>query len=90
MELSMAQRQAVTNQMAARHSGGTCLKGSAIVDRLVGLTGWHRYWAHAQLRQAGTVPATAGRKTGTPISSFRVVSGLEQCRRVARGASGKR
>lgn len=61
-----------------------------MLDHLVELTGWNRDWARAQLRRAGTVRVVASRKARTPTYSARVVSGLEQCWRVARCPAGKR
>src|SRR4051812_11772645 len=90
MELSMAQRRAVTDRLATKYRQGNRSEKSAILDQLVELTGWHRDWARAQLRQAGTVRVAAGRKARRPTYSPRGGSGLEQWWGVARCPAGKR
>ena len=84
----MAQRPSVTNRLAAKYKQASRSEKSEILDQLVELTGWHRDWARTQLRQAGSVRVAAPRKARTPTYSPRVVSGLEQCWRVASSAPG--
>jgi hypothetical protein len=90
MELSMGERKAVTNKMAAAYRRGTKAEKSAVLDQLVELTGWHRDHARAQLRGAGEIRVVRVRRPRTPVYSARVVSALELCWRVGRQPAGKR
>jgi hypothetical protein len=90
MELSVGERRAVTNKMAAAYRRGTKADKKAILDQLVQLTGWHRDHARARLRSAGEIRVMRARSPRTPVYSPRVISALELCWRVARAPAGKR
>jgi len=90
MELSVGERRAVTNKMAAAYRRGTKAEKKAILDQIVQLTGWHRDHARARLRSAGEMRVVRGRSPRPPVYSPRVISALELCWRVARAPAGKR
>lgn len=86
----MAQRQAVTNKLAARYRGGSRSERTEILDQLVELTGWHRDHARAVLRTAGKVRVVKARKSRPPVYSAGLIDALEMCWHVARNPAGKR
>ena len=86
----MGQRKAVTAKLAAAYRRGSKKDKSRILDELVELTDWHRDWARAVLRQAGTIRLVTERSPKRPTYSAHVVASLAICWRVARYPTGKR
>src|ERR1700733_5559989 len=90
MELSVGERRAVTNKMAAAYRRGTKAEKKAILDQIVQLTGWHRDHARARLRSAGEIRVVRVRSTRPPVYSPRVSSARELCWGVAGAPAVKR
>ena len=86
----MGQRKAVTNKLALAYRRGSRKDKSRVLDELVELTGWHRDWARAQLRNAGKVRPAPGPRTRRPIYTEAEIDALARCWRVARCPTGKR
>lgn len=67
MGLTMAQRQAVTRQVAIRYRAASKTAKAVILDELCATTGWHRDHARKALRRA-LGPRPAGRTRRRPAT----------------------
>jgi len=90
MELSMGQRKAVTKKLAATYKRGTRTDKARILDEVVELTGWHRDYARAALREAGTIKVVRPRAPRTSKFTPPVRAALAVCWMLTRCPAGKR
>ena len=90
MELTMSQRQAVTQKMAAAYKRGTKSQKTQILDSLVELTGWHRDHARHVLREAGTIKLVKPRRPRAPLYSAQLTVALVFVWTLSRYPAGKR
>jgi hypothetical protein len=90
MELSMGQRKAVTQKLAATYRRGSRRDKARILDELCELNDWHRDHARKALRETGRVRAVRPRPPRRPRYSVELVEALAVCWRVSRYPTGKR
>jgi hypothetical protein len=92
MGLTMAQRDAVSRQVAGRYRDASRPDKIKILDELCAVTGWHRDHARKALRRA-LVPKSVGRNRKSPprqVYGRDVIAALEVCWAVLGGPCGKR